>query len=143
MKRFLALSLLLASFLTASADDKPIGFNELPATAQTFIKTHFSNARMSHATVDAEIGDTDYEVLLDNGTKLEFNGSGEWREVANKTSQVPSSIVPKGISAYVSQNYPDARIVKLERNTFRYDVTLSNHIELEFDLNSKFLGIDD
>ena len=143
MKKLTILITLIVLSLSARADDRPIGFNELPKEAQTFIHKHFANTRLSYATMDAEIHKTDYEVHLDNGTKLEFDGKGNWTEVANKTSQVPSSIVPEGIANYVKQNYPDTRIVKLERNTFRYDVELSNRLELEFDLNSRFLGIDD
>ena len=143
MKKFFALSLLILSLLSARADERPIGFNELPATAQEFIKTHFPGVKMSYATKDAELTSTDYEVRLENGAKIEFNGKGEWTEVKNKASQVPTTIVPEGIAEYISQNFPGASIVKLERNRFRYEVSLSNHMELKFDLNSKFLGIDD
>ena len=143
MKKIFALSILLLSVLAARADERPIGFNELPSSAQEFIKTHFAGVKMSYATKDAELTSTDYEVRLEDGAKIEFNGNGEWTEVKNKASQVPQSIVPKGIAEYVSQNFPGVSVVKLERNRFRYDVSLSNHMELEFDLNSKFLGIDD
>ncbi len=143
MKKIFALSLLLISVLIAKADERPVVFDQLPAAAQTFIKTHFADAKMVYATMDSDFTETDYEVRLDNGAKIEFNGSGNWREVQNKSLQVPSSVVPKGITEYVKQYFPDARIVKLERKTFRYDVSLSNHIELEFDLNSNFLRYDD
>ena len=143
MKKIFALSLLLISVLIAKADERPVVFDQLPAAAQTFIKTHFADAKMVYATMDSDFTETDYEVRLDNGAKIEFNGSGNWKEVQNKSLQVPSSVVPEGIAEYVKQHFPDARIVKLERKTFRYDVSLSNHIELEFDLNSKFLRYDD
>ena len=143
MKKIFALSLLLISVLIAKADERPVVFDQLPAAAQTFIKTHFADAKMVYATMDSDFTETDYEVRLDNGAKIEFNGSGNWKEVQNKSLQVPSSVVPEGIAEYVKQYFPDARIVKLERKTFRYDVSLSNHIELEFDLNSKFLRYDD
>ena len=92
MKKIFALSILLLSVLAARADERPIGFNELPAAAQEFIKTHFAGVKMSYATKDAELTSTDYEVRLENGAKIEFNGNGEWTEVKNLENNGDGSV---------------------------------------------------
>ena len=55
---------------------------------------------------------------------------------------VPSSVVPKAISDYVSRNYKGQKIVELEINKNNYEVQLRNGLELKFDRSGRFLKAD-
>ena len=86
----------------ASADDKPITFEQLPAKAQQFIKTNFPQEKIAFTSLDRDIfGDT-YDVLFASGTKLEFTDKGEWKEIECKYSTVDEKFIPEQIRKYVT-----------------------------------------
>lgn len=124
-------------------NDKPIQIGQLPTTAQTFITTHFKNAKVALAKQETELFDKSYDVIFTNGEKVEFNKSGEWTEVSCKINGVPDAIVPQAIKDYVKANYPDARILKIERDRHEYEVKLSNRWEITFDNQMRVIDIDD
>ena len=107
--------LMLALGVACANADRPIKAEELPAAAQTFIKTHFPNAKVSIAKIDEEFLGKDYEVMLTDGTKLEFNGSGEWRDVDCKYSVVPDASIPEQIREYVKASYSHLGLFKFYR----------------------------
>lgn len=123
--------------------DRPIKANELPAAAQDFIQKYFAKATISFAKIDDELTYKEYEVLLTDGTKLEFNGDGEWKDIDCKYGDVPSAIIPKQITQYVKKNYPEAKIIKIDRDRRDYEVSLSNRLELTFDMQFNLVDIDD
>jgi predicted nucleotide-binding protein (sugar kinase/HSP70/actin superfamily) len=75
--------------------------------------------------------------------KIEFNGDGEWKDVDCKFGAVPAAIIPKKIASYVEKNYPDAKIIKIDRDRRDYEVSLSNRLELTFDMKFNLVEIDD
>lgn len=56
---------------------------------------------------------------------------------------MPADIVPQQIKDYVKQNYPDARITKIDRDRRDYEVSLSNRLELTFNKEFRLIEIDD
>ena len=84
-----------------------------------------------------------YEVMLADGTKVEFNRNGEWKEVDCRHSSVPTPIVPAQIMKYVKANYPDVKVMKIERDRIDYELRLSNRLELTFDTKFNIIDIDD
>ena len=146
MKKLMILTAILMAFgiTTACADnDKPIAVNQLPQKAQQFIKTHFPKEKVAFAKLERDFLETTYEVVFTNSTKLEFKKDGEWKEVDCKYSTVPMKIIPAQITQYVSQNYPDTQIVKIDRDKRDYEAKLTNGLELTFDLNFNLIDIDD
>ena len=127
----------------ASADDKPITFEQLPAKAQQFIKTNFPQEKISFTSLDRDIfGDT-YDVLFASGTKLEFTDKGEWKEIKCKYSTVDEKFIPEQIRNYVTNTYPGTKYVKIEKGKNGYEVELTNGLELTFDRNFVLIDIDD
>ena len=54
------------------------------------------------------------------------------------------SIVPTQISAYVAKSsFPNQFIKKIERNSYTWEIELSNGIEIEFDKDFRVIDIDD
>ena len=146
MKKILIVLALILPFGVAVAfvdGDKIINKNDLPAQAQSFLNEHYAGAKISYAKQETDFLDKSYEVMLADGTKIEFTRKGAWKEVDCRYDKVPSAIVPAPISRYVSENYPDARVLKIERDSRGYDVKLSNRLELDFNNEFEIVDIDD
>lgn len=131
------------STVAMADNDKPIQIGQLPTAAQTFITKHFKGNKVALAKQETELFDKSYDVIFTNGEKIEFDRSGEWTEVSCKINGVPAAIVPQGIKTYVESNYPDAKVMKIERNRHEYEVKLSNRWEITFDNQMRVIDIDD
>ena len=59
-----------------------------------------------------------------------------------RRSSVPAAIVPAQITKYVNDNYPDAKILQIERDKVDYELQLSNRLELTFDKKCNIIDID-
>ena len=145
MKRILetmlfALALLFASPASANTDGgKATSPGKLPQAALQTINTHLPGRKIAIAKVESDLFSKSYTVIFTNGEKSEFDGRGRWTEVKCKRSAVPASLVPAQIAQYIRANYPDCRILEIERDD-EYEVKLSNHVEVTF--NKKFEVID-
>ena len=141
-KTFILAVTSLACF-ACNAQKRKITIAELPATAQTFIKTNFPNQATSYIIEDKGITKTEYKVQFTGGTEIEFDGKGNWEELDANRGTLPASVLPKAIAAYVAQNYKGLSVEKLDRERYGYKLEFTNDLELEFDANGKFLRIDD
>lgn len=136
--------LLISSVSVVKADnDKIIGKNQLPAQAQQFLNENFANIKISYAKQERDFLERSYEVLLTDGTKLEFSSKGTWEEVDCKYGEVPAAIVPERIKQYIKENYPNEKVLKIERKRNNVEVKLSNKLELTFDNDFNIIDIDD
>lgn len=131
---------LVMGFMSGYAQDKySIDRNDLPVAAQTFLKEYFPKTAVGMIKTDRHLlKKTDYDVKLVNGTKIEFSNSGKWTSVDCKTREVPEGIIPKSIRTYVKKNFPDVKIVKIEKTSSKYEVGLSDDVELTFNLLGQF-----
>lgn len=145
MKRFLILLVCVFGLqtLVKADNEKLIQISQLPATAQQFIQNHFAGSTVAVAKMDDDYFDKSYDVIFSNGDKVEFDKKGEWTEIKSKTGTVPAGAVPAPILKQVSEKYPDARIIGIERDRRQYEVQLSSGWELTFDKNFNLVDIDD
>ena len=144
MKRILiALISLMAVVGISKADDRPIKFEKLPAAAQKFVKTNFADNIVVFVTKDDDLIAPDYEVVLDNGTVLQFSSAGSLEKIEAFRTGVPQNLVPEKINAYVSANYPDAVFKEYEVEKGKHEVKLSNGLELTFNSVFTLIEIDD
>ena len=58
------------------------------------------------------------------------------------TMTVPQAVVPVKIQEFVKSNYPEAKVLKIEKDRYEYEVKLSNFWELTFDLNFNLIDMD-
>lgn len=143
MKKLIVLLLaLLPATMVMADNNKPVTFEQLPAAAKQFIKTHFPEAKITLATVERSLLPT-YDVIFTDGTKLEFSTSGEWKEIDCKYSQVPEAALPAEIVAYLKAHHPGVTVRDIERDRFGYELNLSNRLEISFWANGKIRGYDD
>ena len=98
-KLFFAAVLLFA--VTASAQKK-IEISELPQPARDFIEKHFKGISVDKVKKDAEHGEKGYEVILGDGTELEFWKDGSYREVDGKDKPIPTAYIDPKITDYVA-----------------------------------------
>ncbi|MDE7409585.1 MAG: PepSY-like domain-containing protein [Muribaculaceae bacterium] len=144
MKKYLFLiTVMVFSFLSGYAFDKySINRNDLPEAAQKFLTTYFPKAKVGMIKTDKHfLKKTDYDVRLVNGTTIEFNNSGKWTSVDCKGKEVPKDIIPKAIRNYVNKNFSDVKIVKIEKTSTKYEIGLSDDVELIFNLLGQFKSV--
>lgn len=141
MKKYLMILMtMMFSMSSAHALDKySVNRSDLPEEARVFLEQHFPKSKVGMIKVDKHLlKKTDYDVKLINGTKIEFSNAGKWTSVDCKSSAVPDNIVPKNIRNYVKKNFPDVKIVKIEKKTTKYEVGLSDDVQLTFSLLGQF-----
>ncbi|MDR2423842.1 MAG: PepSY-like domain-containing protein [Prevotellaceae bacterium] len=135
-----------AVLFVACEEEKIISSNELPATARTFIETHFPNVEIRTIVRETEGLDRDYTVYMENGFDIDFGKSGEWDDVDGHLSALPESILdllPESILDYVSDAFPNSRITEVNKESYGYEIGLSTDIDLKFTAAGKFIEIDD
>lgn len=143
MKKLMFLLACVFTFQFAFADDdKAIAFEQLPEKAQAFVKQHFPEGKVAMVKMEAEWFDTSYEVMFNNGDRIEFNKKGEWTEVKCSTTGVPEAIIPEKIKEYVKANYPEAKVLRVEKDKYGYEIKLSNHWEIKFDTKFNVVDMD-
>lgn len=145
MKKFLIIliSVFTVGVFAAYADnDKPINVNQLPAASQQFINKYFPDSKVALAKMEKNFMNVSYDVVMTDGVKLEFDKKGEWKEVDCKYSSVPQGIVPAQIVSKVMDLYPDATIVKIDRDSKDYEIELNNGYDLTFDLSFNLIKVD-
>jgi Protein of unknown function (DUF2874). len=141
------LILILTTILTItgiiSCKDSIITADRLPDAARSFINEYFDENTISYIKKDRGLANISYEVVLQDGTEIEFDKSGNWDSIDCKRNAVPAGLVPDAISEYIQVNFPGQLIVKIDREAFGYEIELSSDLELKFDKNGKMLEIDD
>lgn len=123
-------------------NDKPINVNELPAKAQTLLSKHFKGQKVMLATIESGVVSRSYDVVLRNGTKLEFDKKGNLTEIDCKQGIVPSQLIPQPIKNYLKENYRGEAVRKIELNKKEYEVELTNGIDLTFNKHFQLIDID-
>ena len=68
---------------------------------------------------------------------------GNWEEVDCRYGEVPAAIIPVPLKNYLNANYPDEKVLKIERDRRGYDLKLSNKLELKFNNDFEIVDIDD
>lgn len=144
MKQFiLSFSLLLLCVGVACASpDRPISKEQLPATAQQFLQEYFPEAEVTAAHEDGHIVQREYDVILDDGTHIQFAADGRWLEVESRGA-LPRGIVPPSIVTYTAKHYPSLTITRIERSRREWEVGLSNGVEIKFNRRFSVISIDD
>ncbi len=138
--------LILAAVLSVgaiSARDKSVAPADLPRAAQLFIEKNFGKNKVHHAKVDSKmLGAKEYEVILKDGTELEFDKNGALTDIDCGIKEVPSKVVPAPIRDYVKRYFPGQKIHSLEVKSSGYEVDLGNGVEIEFDKAGNFKKVD-
>lgn len=115
----------------------------LPAQAQQFLRQHFPKQNVSHIKIEKEVFEgNSYDVVLNNGSEIEFDSKGNWTEIDCGAGAVPQGIILKEITSYVKKNYSGRSIVQIEKSSGKYEIELSDGTDLEFGRDGKFRKVD-
>ena len=125
-----------------AGNDKPISVNALPAKAQTLLNQHFNGQKVMLATIETGVISKSYDVVLQNGTKLEFDKKGNLTEIDCKQGIVPVQLIPQAIKNYLKDNYEGQSVKKIEMNKKEYEVELTNGLDLTFNKHFQLIDID-
>ena len=112
-----------------------VQLSSIPQNAQNFIKQHFPNIKVTFIERDWE----DIEVYLENGTQIDFFPNGDWKEV-KCYGNMPNTILPANVMNTIKRTYPNAAIVKIEKQFTIFEIKLNNMMELYVDNNGQLLG---
>ena len=139
----IAICCMVSCNMVANADnDKPISVKELPAKAQTLLSQHFNGQKVMLVTIESGIVSRSYDIVLQNGTKLEFDKKGNLTEIDCKRGAVPAKLIPQAIQNYLKDNYPGQSVKKIEMNKNEYEVELANGLDLTFNKHFRLIDID-
>lgn len=128
-------------FSNANAQKKYLAVSETPGQIISYINAHFPKSEIISVKKDKEVLKTEYKVKLNTMVELEFDGNFSIKKIESK-SALPQSVVPEKIVAYIHKNYPNNKILEWKKEKRGQKIELDNDIDVVFDLNGKFLGID-
>lgn len=141
----------MLAFLTACSndDDSPnetvINYSELSENCKSVIETHFPETTV--VLVERKnIPDSDgtvFEVKLNNGMEIDFDAECNWTDIDGNNQRIPYALIRENIVFYVQTNYPEPIFIKgIDKESFGFEVELSNDLDLIFDTNGEFVRID-
>lgn len=113
--------------------EKPVALGTLPEGVKDFLGEHYAGEQPALAIRKFEDLKTEYELTFIDGTKLEFDSKGEWKEVKSHVRTVPEALVPPMIREYLDRNFPGVAVMEISRDRKEFETGLSNRVELTFD----------
>ncbi len=145
MKKFLSMFAIVAAMFVVvgcGKNDEVVLAENLPREVTTFVQTHFPGVEILNVIKDYSGRKAyDFEIRLDDGTRLEISKGGEWKDVENYKKGVPSSIIPAEILAYVADNHPEAIVISIDRER-GFEVGLNVGVDIYFDQSGNFSRYD-
>ena len=134
-KLFLVITVISVTSISALAGVviQPSG---LPKAAQDFIKKSFPNDPILYAEQNRK----DFEVALQSGIEIEFFINGEWKEIKSPYQPLSATLLPNAVSNALKQKYPQASILKIEKQYSSYEISLDNRREIYISNNGEVLG---
>jgi hypothetical protein len=144
MKKIITLLAIITLSMTACADrHQTVAYSEIPVQAQAFIEKYFKSSDVAYIERELENLHFEYNVYMKNGAEIEFDHQGNLKSIDCRVSAIPEGIVPEVIAHYVALHYPNHSIVEYVIGYRRITIELATGLELIFDLEGNFLGIDD
>ena len=108
----------------------------LPKAAQDFIKKSFPNETIIYA----EQNRNDFEAALESGVEIEFFINGDWKEIKSPYKPLSQTLLPNAVANALKQKYPQASILKIQKQYSSYEVSLDNRREIYISNSGEVLG---
>ena len=144
MKKFVALGIFAFTLLMTACSDKPVTADQLPEPIKAFIQQTFPGQTVSFVQKDLELTGNQYDVLLADGTRIEFDTDNQWDKIeGTMTTPVPTALIPQPVLTHLQANFPDAMITKIDKEHYGYEVELANGLELKYNKQGAIMEMDD
>ena len=114
--------------------DMIISPNALPESIKQFIATHFK-AQIGLVEMDRK----SYEIYLTDGTELEFDLMGNWKEIESEFAPVDFGVLPPNVANIIKAQHPNATLLEVKRKMSYYKIKLSNKMKIYIDANGTIL----
>ena len=146
MKKMISLALAVLLLGGCLASDRFVSADKLPKAAKEFLAKHYSGIEIVSVQADSFIDD--HEVILKDGTNIEFNFRGAMRDVeAPRGATLPASVaalLPAPAQSYLEANYAGKPVRSISIDDGRWKVELAGmKAEVIFDRKGGYLGLDD
>ena len=114
--------------------------DKIPHLAQNQLKAYFPDATVVEATKDESKIKNNYEVVLSDGTKLEFDKDGNWLFVDRGGEPIPTRMIPGQVHMVLNKNFGEYKVIKMEKDEKRNsEITLSDGTKVFFDTFLKYV----
>ena len=123
---------LTLAFLNA---DIIVSADALPENIKQFIASNF-NAQVGLVQQDSD----EYEIYLSDGTELEFDIVGNYKEIKNDMKPLSLSVLPINIASIVQSQFSGAFLRKVKRKFSYYELEFSISLEVKIDPNGTILS---
>ncbi|MDX1762176.1 MAG: PepSY-like domain-containing protein [Christiangramia sp.] len=128
--------------------DEYLQISEIPQNILDFIAANFPDVDIDEAERE---NNGNYEIELENDVELIFDANGNFlgqgedeNEEDHDDEEINPADLPQNILDYITENYPNNTIIEAEKeDDGKYEVTLNNGVELEFDSEGNFLNAED
>ncbi len=136
--------LLLAALLVAIVGLRAaeITLTQLPQRAQNFIHEYFAKDQIKRIDERHHRHGKRYNVLFTDGSKINFDATGQWTKIKLRNDSIPVEIIPEYITTYVWDEYPNELIMSIETEGEGHEVELSSGTELTFNPKKGIVKID-
>ena len=151
--------MLLVSSVNAQNRKRVIDPDNLPKPAVQLIQQHWPSCAIDFAYINGKEYEAlltdgtiiqfdskgiwkEYEALLTDGTIIQFDSKGIWKEM-KCTDGLPVTLVPGYITRYIVGRFPKQLIIDCEKIKGGYEVTLTNGLEIQFDLRGNVTHVDE
>ena len=144
MKNFITTGIFALVLLMTGCTDRPVLPEQLPMPIKAFIQQYFPGQTITFAKKDLEITGWQYDVMLADGTQIDFDTDNVWDKIESPfTNPIPTALIPAPIATVLQANYPDAMITKIDKDYRGYEVDLANGLELKFNKQGELIDMDD
>lgn len=133
---------MMTQSISAIAQDTFFPKEQLPQSIKNFVQELFPGQMIDYVNIDADSDDANYEICLNNGIELDFDMNEEWERVDCFNMSVPMQIIPTAIANYVNSHFAGEDIVKIDKESYGYEIELSNGLEIKFNQLGELLYID-
>ncbi|MBQ9556399.1 MAG: PepSY-like domain-containing protein [Muribaculaceae bacterium] len=144
MKKIIVLGTFAMVLLMTACSDKPVTPAELPADIAAFVQQNFPGQNITFAKKDLELTGWQYDIVLADGTQIDFDTDQMWDKIqCTMASPVPTALIPAPIVSHLQSNFPDAMILKIDKEHNGYEIELANGLELKFNNEGALMEVDD
>jgi hypothetical protein len=144
MKKLIVLGIFVLGLLMTGCSDKPVLPAQLPAQITAFIQQNFPGQTITFAKKDLELTGWQYDVVLADGTQIDFDTDNMWDKIQSPmTNPVPVNLIPAPIVTHLRANFPDAMILKIDKERGGYEIELANGLELKYNQQGALMEMDD
>ena len=120
---------------TAAFADRIVDPLKLPASIVESVTEWFPGETITMAESDWGR----YEVYLSGGAAVDFSLMRNWEEMSS-VNGLPETALPDGVFEAVRNAWPEAAVMKIERQFRGYEVKLNNGMEMYFTKDGRLIG---